>query len=173
MLAATHDTALQVLHDHLSHVFGQSFGVPTQLILCSWKNIKMLFCPFNSCAYIHYSVGAIQTAELQLYFWISFILKWGQRVRRWKTIFTWNAFALNGFGYDGSGLVAWLAQSLAKLLYAVSVNNDSMPAMDTHTLKGFRYVSHIFMWKIGNKKYVNMWNTENTGKYSLPSEVIP
>lgn len=35
VLTAVHNAALQILHNHLSHVFGQSFGVPAQLILCS------------------------------------------------------------------------------------------------------------------------------------------
>lgn len=46
---------------------------------------------------------------------------------------TWNAFALDGFCNDGSGLMAWLAQSLAKLFHAVSVHNYSMPTTHIHT----------------------------------------
>ena len=48
---------------------------------------------------------------------------------------TWNAFALDGFSDDGSGLMTWLAQSLAKLLHTVSVHNDGMPATHKHTPK--------------------------------------
>lgn len=44
---------------------------------------------------------------------------------------TWNAFALDGFSDDCSGLVAWLAQSLAKLLHTVSIHNDGMPSKHT------------------------------------------
>lgn len=54
------------------------------------------------------------------------------RSGQWQTI-TWNAFALDGFSNDGGGLMAWLAQSLAKLLHTVSVHNDGMPAIHTYT----------------------------------------
>ncbi len=40
VLAAVHDAALQILHDHLGHVFGQRFGMPPQLILCSCNHIN-------------------------------------------------------------------------------------------------------------------------------------
>ena len=41
VLAAVHDAALQVLHHHVGHVFGQRFGMPPQLILCGWNHIHM------------------------------------------------------------------------------------------------------------------------------------
>jgi hypothetical protein len=36
-LAAVHDARLQILHDSLSHVFGQGLGMPAHLILHSWQ----------------------------------------------------------------------------------------------------------------------------------------
>ena len=47
------------------------------------------------------------------------------------SIFTGNSFALDGLGNDGSGLVSWLRQSFAQLLYAVAVHNDGVPPEDT------------------------------------------
>lgn len=35
VLAAVHDAALQILDDHLGHVFRQRFGMPAELIFCS------------------------------------------------------------------------------------------------------------------------------------------
>jgi len=50
---------------------------------------------------------------------------------------TWDAFALDGLGQDGGGLVAGLAQGLAQLLHAVAVYDDGMPAAHTHTHRDF------------------------------------
>lgn len=102
-------------------------------------------CSYVHLIHMHTYITCHSDCKTAVYFWISFILKWGQRVQIWKTIFTWNAFALNGFGYDGSGLVAWLAQSLTKLLYAVSVDNDSMPAIDTHMKRLSVCLTHIYV----------------------------
>ncbi len=41
--------------------------------------------------------------------------------------YTRNAFALDGFGDDGSGLVAWLAYGFTQLFHTVAIHNDSMP----------------------------------------------
>lgn len=45
VFAAVHDAALQFFHNHLGHVFGQNFAVPSQLILRSWdhKNTASLW----------------------------------------------------------------------------------------------------------------------------------
>lgn len=47
---------------------------------------------------------------------------------------TWNAFALDGFCNDGSGLMAWLTQSFAELLHTVSIDDDGMPPRHNQTL---------------------------------------
>lgn len=47
---------------------------------------------------------------------------------------TWNSFAFDGFGNDGGGLMACVAQSLAELLHTVSIHDDSVPSnRNTHT----------------------------------------
>lgn len=45
--------------------------------------------------------------------------------------YTRNAFALNGLGNDGSGLVAWLAHGFTQLLHTVAIHNDGMPPENT------------------------------------------
>lgn len=135
VFAAVHDAALQVLHHHFSHVFRERFGMPSQLILCSCNNInitsrghtlngKIMPCTFP----INTQSDAFADEE-------------------WNVTFTWNAFALDGFSNDGSGLMAGLAQSLAELLHAVSIHNDGMPAMhnDVTQVIMLHHVTKIYL----------------------------
>lgn len=51
VLAAVHDAALQFFHNHLGHVFGQSFAVPSQLILRSWDHKNSITLVEGWCAH--------------------------------------------------------------------------------------------------------------------------
>lgn len=120
VLAAVHDAALQFFHDHLSHVFGQSFAMPSQLILCSWDS--------KNTASLQWKANGVYCCTLYAWEeeWLICEVICDQRV-------TWNAFALDSFGNDGSRLMACVAQGLAELLHAVSIHNDSVPTRRTKT----------------------------------------
>lgn len=127
VLAAVHDAALQFFHNHLGHVFGQSFAMPSQLILCSWDH--------KNTASLWWKANAVYRCTLYVIC--------DQRV-------TWNAFALDSFGNDGSRLMACMAQSLAELLHAVSIHNDSVPTRRTKTHIYILY-DQFFFTKVRNK----------------------
>lgn len=117
VFAAVHDATLQILHHHFSHVFRERFGMPSQLILCSCNNI-------NKASRGHTLNGKLMLCAFALNTQSDSFAD-----EEWTVTFTWNAFALDSFSNDGSGLMAWLAQSLAELLHAVSIHNDGMPAI--------------------------------------------